>query len=817
MKDSAAIQQERQKIAAFNAANDPSTTSIDNIDLTNSAVTSLDAQGLRKLIEEKKREIREKYLKTNDAAVLALQDTFKVISSGASGAPAGSSLAAGGTIDTNLEYRRLRERFMASGNPADAQAVKDFENLWTVAGGLDIANLNTLTSDQLRAAVKDKSLATMNGAFNRVIAPLRDDASAFANDPSKAPTKISKEEADRALFLVQNNLVTGQDLQHALALLIAAKAQGLAVANLPTAIDGITDTSIDKQTYKQYAANTADRYWLETLLENPENMLQLNDAVSALKENNAKINDLLATINDKTKSVEDRKKAQDVLDSLGLRYKESFTVSDDGASHTVNVFERDGASYFIPDTAAVRDARDDAWKKPTGSIKDADGNARDVLGDDFYRELFKEGIIDPFSDGGNAKNGLANLRFARDDSRRLVLAADDSTEGTRKNHQCAQVASSVYCADGGRMVNVLLGTVSLSDAEALGATSSDGKKVDEKMLGNILINRDGRILADGLLRQDVVAVATGSGASATTTLARRSYALDVGVPVFRVGEGAAAEYCVLVNNRCFDVDLKEFITPDLRDRAGTSQEDVEKYIAARQGWQRFATTLWTGPHGIGRAFADKINKKLGWEEEVEENLKGTFFTPQKWEEQMCKNVFDHEFPQDVQFGVDRRGNKIITMNINAEREKIPVSLESRSSGEGTYNFVTLYQITWLVRPAEEQRGKDKLEEIKYTLCGGSCSNCAVIRNVKDISVRPDQVSSDFVALYSQENFATVSLCYVEKVGGSYGGLREYQAPIVDENYVPDGTVGAGRGPSSAPTQSAGSSLPAGSHDLAEVQ
>ena len=184
---------------------------------------------------------------------------------------------------------------------------------------------------------------------------------------------------------------------------------------------------------------------------------------------------------------------------------------------------------------------------------------------------------------------------------------------------------------------------------------------------------------------------------------------------------------------------------------------------------------------------------------------------------MCKNVFDHEFPQDVQFGVDRRGNKIITMNINAEREKIPVSLESRSSGEGTYNFVTLYQITWLVRPAEEQRGKDKLEEIKYTLCGGSCSNCAVIRNVKDISVRPDQVSSDFVALYSQENFATVSLCYVEKVGGSYGGLREYQAPIVDENYVPDGTVGAGRGPSSAPTQSAGSSLPAGSHDLAEVQ
>ncbi len=447
IRDFADIQRERNRIDAFNDANED-TTGISDIDLDAAAVQALDLQGLRNLIDQKKQEIRAASL--TDPNLLALQDSFVAAQPGQGGIGSSGSGGAPGVSLTNAEatpeYTRLRDRFIQSGTAADLQAVNDFVALWNKAKTWNVKDFQNLNTPQLKDAVTRAALSSTDAAFNRVIAPLRDDASTFARDPAAASTKFTQDEADRALYLVQNNLLTGRDLQHALALLLVADAQGLNVADLTRAIDGITDTSLDKNTYKQYAANIDDQYWIKTLLENPENMQKLTDAVGSLKENNRRISDLIGKIQDSQATADEKQTAQAILNSLGLIFKESFSFSDErGAERTVNIFEKGGATYFVPDTATVRDTRDDRWKKPTGTIKDADGNAMDVLGDDFYRELFREGIIDP-SGGGNANDGLATLRFSRNDKNRLVLAQDDQNNGQNTDHQCAKVGASIFCS-----------------------------------------------------------------------------------------------------------------------------------------------------------------------------------------------------------------------------------------------------------------------------------------------------------------------------------------------------------------------------------
>ena len=144
------------------------------------------------------------------------------------------------------------------------------------------------------------------------------------------------------------------------------------------------------------------------------------------------------------------------------------------------------------------------------------------------------------------------------------------------------------------------------------------------------------------------------------------------------------------------------------------------------------------------------------------------------------------------------------MNMNAEKERFPVSVANQSDGTAVYDFETLYQITWLVRPTDLQK------EWKYTLCAGSCSSdCRVIRGIENKVVRGGDVASDFVALYSKRDFNVVSLCYRERIGNAYGPPQTFQAPVVDENYIPDGTFGSGRGaaPSSQTQSNSTSSQP----------
>jgi hypothetical protein len=189
-------------------------------------------------------------------------------------------------------------------------------------------------------------------------------------------------------------------------------------------------------------------------------------------------------------------------------------------------------------------------------------------------------------------------------------------------------------------------------------------------------------------------------------------------------------------------------------------EEANKKMEWRKRWQTFIAGLTRPLVGIEKSFWDKIHKETGYTKAVDKMFSDWVgWHPKDWEKWMCENKVNEDMPDDIRVGIDRQGNKMITMRLQASKEK-------------TVDGRILYDVSWMIRPARE--------DLQYTVCFNRCEYCKIIGDYEDEFVERGDVSSGYFTNYLNESYNEVSLCIKEDKRS-----KKFTQPIVGEGFVPE--------------------------------
>ncbi|MBW3016913.1 hypothetical protein KY316_00950, partial [Candidatus Woesearchaeota archaeon] len=264
----------------------------------------------------------------------------------------------------------------------------------------------------------------------------------------------------------------------------------------------------------------------------------------------------------------------------------------------------------------------------------------------------------------------------------------------------------------------------------------------------------------------------------------RMYGLDIGFDMFVATDEAGVNFYYVVDPKtnkfsyaesssafesALQSKLEETFGQNWANRyaRGTVEEMINN-VQKRRDVQAMWRTFWDGsPSLISQSVEAKFNRKF-WSDVIKEWdwLESTFFTPEKWEQEICQSWFNKEADvpsymstTDTSYGRD------ISMSLFAEKEHFDVLNQ------------TLYQVSWMIAP----NGYD----VEYSICLNKCgSSCKLVAQG---DADDGDVESGFKTKYRDEDDdeTKASICYdeIREVDGDeQRTTKSFTVPIVHENY-----------------------------------
>ena len=285
----------------------------------------------------------------------------------------------------------------------------------------------------------------------------------------------------------------------------------------------------------------------------------------------------------------------------------------------------------------------------------------------------------------------------------------------------------------------------------------------------LFINEEGYVMRDGKLSNSERFVTDASGKQ-FDRLVTMDNSLPFGFPVYSYETPTGEKHFFKIDsdgNKEYLDELSRFVTGDDEFKAKLEELKSDttqqaKLIQNREIWQSYIGSLFRPLSGIQKSFWDKVLLEIGYTEKANQIITDWMgWTPSHWAIWLCSNIVNEGLPDDVKIGTDRTGNKVITMRLQGSREQ-------------TVDEKTLYDISWLIAPAQN--------DIVYDICFNSCGNCVHVGNDNEgvVVEESDSSSGNFID-YVDEDYDSVAICFRE----SDGEEQSFRQPIVGEGFIPE--------------------------------